>query len=155
MCLKTHLQLEGAQKVHISAKYTIMLSCTCLHVYIHASLVMYVRVHRWKSAREHCLIQASLGSSRTVWCISTNEWSFCGVVCSRRLLGECASILRDITVKFLYISPKPPLRSWTWLYHQKANKTTFPTISCLYKNIVNFSHTSRVHFLANNVIPPI
>jgi len=31
------------------------------------------------------------------------------------------SISRDITATFLFISPKPPLRSWTWLYHQKAN----------------------------------
>jgi len=27
-------------------------------------------------------------------------------------------------VTFLYISTQPPLRSWTWLYRQKANKTT-------------------------------
>jgi len=60
------------------------------------------------------------------------------------------SILRDITVTFLYIFPKTLLRSWTWLYHQKANKTMFPTISCPYGNIVNFSHTSRIHFSANN-----
>ena len=38
----------------------------------------------------------------------------------------------------------------TWLYHQKANKTTFPTISCQYGNIVNFSHTNRINFSANN-----
>jgi len=43
-----------------------------------------------------------------------------------------------------------PLRSWTWLNRQKANKMTFPTISCLYGNIVNFSQTSRIHFSANN-----
>jgi len=44
----TH-KLEGAQRVHISAKYTIicyMLSCTRLHVYIRASLVMFVRSRR-------------------------------------------------------------------------------------------------------------
>jgi len=33
------LQLEGAQRVHISAKYTIMLWCTRLHVYISTSLL--------------------------------------------------------------------------------------------------------------------
>jgi len=26
----------------------------------------------------------------------------------------------------------------------------FPTISCAYRNIVNFSHTSQIHFSANN-----
>jgi len=82
------MKLEGAQRVHMSAEYTIMLSCTRLHVYIRTSLVMYLRVQRQKWAREHCLIQASLGSSRTkevvakligtslsrtVWCVSTNE----------------------------------------------------------------------------------
>ena len=36
------------------------------------------------------------------------------------------------------------------LYRQKANKTTFPKISCPYGNIVNISHTSRIYFLANN-----
>jgi len=35
-------ELEGTQRVHISAKYTIMLWCTRLHVYIRACLVMYV-----------------------------------------------------------------------------------------------------------------
>ena len=59
-------------------------------------------------------------------------------------------ISRDISVPFLYISPKPALRSWTWLYRQKANKTTFPTISCPYRNSVNFSHTSRIHFSTNS-----
>jgi len=67
------LKLEDAQRVHISTKYTIMLLRTHLHVYIRASLVMYVHVQRPKWAREHCLIQASLGSSRTDWCVSTNE----------------------------------------------------------------------------------
>ena len=68
-----------------------------------------------------------------------------------RCTASCGkSILQDITVTFLYISPKPPFRSWTWLYHQKGNKTTFPTISCPYGSIVNFSYTSRIHFSANN-----
>ena len=31
------------------------------------------------------------------------------------------------SLTFLYISPQPPLRFWTWLYLQKANITTFPT----------------------------
>jgi len=53
-------------------------------------------------------------------------------------------------VTFLYISPQPALRSWTWLYRQKANETTFPTIYCPYGNILNFSRTSRIHFSANN-----
>jgi len=66
------------------------------------------------------------------------------MVCCRR------SILHVSTVTFLYISPKPPLWSWTWLYHQKANKTTFPTMSCPYRNTVKFWHTSQIHFLTNN-----
>jgi len=36
------------------------------------------------------------------------------------------AILRVTPVTFLYISHKPPLWSWTWLHHQKANKMTFP-----------------------------
>jgi len=32
----------------------------------------------------------------------------------------------------------------------ETNKTTLPTISCLHGNNVNFSHTSRIHFSANN-----
>jgi len=60
------------------------------------------------------------------------------------------NILRVTPVTFLYISHKPPLRSWTWLYRQKANKMTFPTISCPYRNIVHFSYTSWIHFSANN-----
>jgi len=51
--------------VHMSTEYTIMLSCTHLHIYIHASLVLYVRVQRRKWAREHCLIQASLGGHKS------------------------------------------------------------------------------------------
>ena len=54
--------------------------------------------------------------------------------------------LRDITVTFLYMSPQPPLRSWTWLYHQKGNKMAFWTICCPYRNILNFSRMSRIHF---------
>jgi len=39
-------QPEGAQRVHISAKYMILLWCTRLHVYISTSLVMYLRSRR-------------------------------------------------------------------------------------------------------------
>ena len=39
-------ELEGAQRVYISTKYTIMLWCTRLHVYISTSLVMYLRSRR-------------------------------------------------------------------------------------------------------------
>ena len=59
-------------------------------------------------------------------------------------------ILGVSPVTFLYLSHKPPLRCWTWLYHQKSNKTTFPTISCPCGNRVNFLHTSQMHFSANN-----
>jgi len=85
--------------------------------------------------------------------IMTKEWSLCWPIPWRHRCTACCgkSILRDISVTFLYISPKPLLQSWTWLYLQKANKTTFSTISCSYGNIVNFSHTSRIHFSANNM----
>jgi len=83
----------------MSAKYTIMLSCTRLHIYIRASLVMCVRMQRRKSARKHCLIQASLGSSRTDWWVSTNEWLWCHP-------WPCWA-LRDITATFLHISSQP------------------------------------------------
>jgi len=66
----------------------------------------------------------------------------CTVCCSK-------PILRDITVTLLYISPKTPLQSWTWLYCRKANKMSFSTISCPYRNIDNFSHMSQIHFSAN------
>jgi len=81
--------------------------------------------------------------------LCTGRWSpwrhRCTACCGK-------SILRDMTFTFLYISPKTLLRSWTWLYLQTANKTTFPTISCPCGNIVNFSHTSWkwIHFSANN-----
>jgi len=44
-----------------------------LHVYIHTSLIIYVHMQWRKWAREHCLIQASLGSSQTDRCVLTNE----------------------------------------------------------------------------------
>jgi len=43
------------------------------------------------------------------------------------------------------------LRSWIWLYRQKDSKMTFPTISCPYRNTINFSRMSRIHFSANNM----
>ena len=63
--------------------------------------------------------------------------------------------LRDITVTFLYISPQPLLLSWTWLYHQKANRMTFPTIYCPYENILNFKSTSLIHFSAVRPFKPM
>ena len=55
-------KLEGAQRVHISAKYTII-SCTRLHVYIRASLVMYVR-----SIRLRTTMTSSLHAWRAMAC---------------------------------------------------------------------------------------
>jgi len=52
-----------------------------------------------------------------------------GVIRCRLAAGTAAiAILSVLTVKFVYISPQPPLRSWTWLYHQKANATQIATI---------------------------
>ena len=72
--------------------------------------------------------------------------------CTSLLQQQCSgmAILHVTPVTFLYFSHKPPLRSWTWLHHQKANETMFPTIPCPYGNSVNFSHKSRIDFLANN-----
>jgi len=75
-------KLEGVQRVHISAKYTIMSSCTHLHIYIHASLVMYMRSRRlptittsslhacmlwhvWKIYRKWCYIFVQFSSTPT------------------------------------------------------------------------------------------
>ena len=94
-----------SDSAYIRQVHAITLSCTRLHVYIRASLVMYVCVQRWKWAREHCLIQASLGSSRTDWCVSTmNDYDVIAAV-------DACLALRDITVTSLYIAPQPPLRS--------------------------------------------
>jgi len=40
----------------------------------------------------------------------------------RYVVGRMA-ISCVLSVTFLYISPELPLRSWTWLYLQKANET--------------------------------
>jgi len=55
------VQLEGAQRVYISAKYTIMLWCTRLHVYICASLVMYVRSRRLPTIMTSSIMTACSG----------------------------------------------------------------------------------------------
>jgi len=57
--------------VHISAKYTTMLSCTRLHVYIRASIVMYVRSRRLptiitSSFRARCVVACAENPSETV-----------------------------------------------------------------------------------------
>ena len=72
----------------------------------------------------------------------------CGVVHCRRLLGECASILRDITVTFLYISPTTPFHLEPDYIVRKPMKQS-AMIYCPYENIINFSPTSRIHFSAN------
>jgi len=81
--------------------------------------------------------------------LCTGRWSpwlhRCTACCSKSILP----FLRDITVTFLYISPKTPLRSWTRLYHQKANKTTFPTISCMEKYYQRFI---RVEYISRRTI---
>jgi len=80
--------------------------------------------------------------------LCTGRWS----PWHHRCMACCGkSILRDITVIFLYISPETPPWSWTWLYHEKANKMTFPTISGPYENIVNFSHT-QVEYISQRTI---
>jgi len=52
----------------------------------------------------------------------------------------CSVIFREITVTFFQIS-RGPSRN----YLQKANEQTFPTIYCPYRNIINFSCTSRIY----------
>ena len=65
-------------------------------------------------------------SSRVFWSqtLSINVGHDKGVIHRRRAAG--IAILRVLSVIFLYICPHPPLRSWTWLYHQKANETYIP-----------------------------
>jgi len=64
-------------------------------------------------------------------------------------------MLHDIRATFLCISQKPLLRSWIWLYHQKANETYIPTIYCPYGNILHFSRTSRIHFSSFRPFKPM
>jgi len=52
----------------------------------------------------------------------------------------------EISVTFLQIFCRPRLRSWTWLYLQKANEKTFPMIYCPYGNNLNFSRMFWIHF---------
>jgi len=78
-------------------------------------------------------------------------------VCSRRLptimtssimtacRGVCGKSIGKV-LTFLYIVPQPSLRSWTWLYLQKANITTFPMIYRLYGNILNFH--ARIEYIS-------
>jgi len=58
------VQLEGTQRVHISAKYTIMLWCTRLHVYIRTSLIMYVRTRRMLTILTLSIMMACSGICR-------------------------------------------------------------------------------------------
>jgi len=60
--------------VHISTKYMIMLSCTRLHVYIRASLVMYVY-----SRRLPTIIIVEFGETikNPAYCILQTEYSGC------------------------------------------------------------------------------
>ena len=55
-------------------------------------------------------------------------------------------------VKFLYISPQPPFRSWTWLYHQKANSND---ILSVWKYSQLFTHESNTFLSEKYVIRPI
>ena len=113
------LYTEGAQTVHISTKYTIMLSCTRLHVYIRASLIMYVR-----SRRLPTIMTSSLHG----------------------VLWRVRKIHRKRCYIFVHFS-STPTSILNLLHLQKANKTTFPTIHCPYGNILNFSRTSRIQYV--------
>jgi len=43
---------------------------------------------------------------------------------------------------YAYISRQPPLWSWTWLYHKKANLTQNSTVYWAYGNTANYSQMS-------------
>ena len=94
--IKNQQKLEGAQRVHIFAKWI----CNT---------------------------------------VMTNEWSLCWPMPWRHRCTACCGN-----------AGKPPLRSWTWLYDQKANKTTFPTVYCPYGNSVNFSRRTIRHSAYSN-----
>ena len=52
---------------------------------------------------------------------------------------------------YIFVHFSSTLTSILNLHLQKADKTTFPTIYCLYGNILNFSRSSQIQY----VIPPI
>jgi len=64
--------------------------------------------------------------------------------CSYNLLRRSQDIGNAVT--FLHISFKPQHRPRTWLYPRKANELPIPTMYSAYRNIVNFSRKSRIHF---------
>jgi len=118
------LELEGVQRMHISAKYTIMLWCTRLHVYISTSLCT-------------CAVDASPTNDNDVIDNAGVLWRHC-----RRVRKNSS----ETVLTFLYISSQPPFRFWTWLCRQKATKMTFSMMYCPYGNILIFSCTSRIYF---------
>jgi len=55
----------------------------------------------------------------------------------------------NMTVTFLHFS-QSSYRPQTWLYLWKANESLIPMIYSPYRNVVNFSRTSRIHFCLKN-----
>ena len=92
--------------------------------------------HKFRSGSVHTLVVISSNSCHV--CCGVNQCQVetlhvhCDAPCCRNGHFACVKLF----------SPQPPLGSWTWLYRQKANET--------YGNIVNYSHTSRIHFSTNN-----
>ena len=121
------LILEDTQRVHISTKLH------CLHP---------DRNFKFHLCPESHIAYLYTCSNCVVIVAMTTHYN----LASRNslLLWRSQNIGNGVT--FLYISPQPPLRSWTWLYWQKANETQIPMTYCPYGNVLNFSHTSRIHF---------
>jgi len=123
--VKTYVILESTQRVHISAKLR------CLRP------DRNFKFHLWREAELRIYI--------FVWLLSL--WQH-NIITSPGVTAKTS----ETVLHFCYISPQPLLRSWTWLYRQKANKTTFPTMYCPYGSILNFSCTSWIHFSTNNAL---
>ena len=85
--------------------------------------------------------------------ITNNTW-FCPLRYNLARVPACccdeAKTSSEMVLHFCTFLLNPTLWYWTWLCHQKANKSTFPTICCPYGNILNFSRMSRIHTIRHS-----
>jgi len=65
------------------------------------------------------------------------------------------AILRVLSVTFLYISPQPPFRSWTWLSSESQWNIDFNDILSARKDCQLFTHESNTFLGEQYVIPSI
>jgi len=83
------------------------------------------------------------------------RYSACYVITSPRITACCcerrSQNIGRTWCTFLYIYPQTPFRFWTWLCYQKAKKTTFPVIYCLYGKFLTF-HARVEYIIVKTVI---